>query len=145
MGIRRIGFFDIDKVLCVCAGIPIAGWAKGEFLSITFNADGFSLAVGAGGDATRSSSKDNSAKIKLRLLHTSPLNAHLMALYKADKLLGRGAFPFLASDLLNLESYVSTATWITKPPEGGFSGEPEIIREWMLETHDLEPIRLLNI
>lgn len=139
---RSIGFFDVDKVQCGIAGrLVLGGWAKGEFLNVTYQEDAFTLVTGAGGDATRNARKNNTARLKLRLLHTSTFNQYLWALLKADKLSGRGGFPVTVVDIMNQEVHTSPIMWIMKEPDSPFSTD-EIVREWNFETHDMDSQRL---
>lgn len=133
------GTYDPNKTTISVAGINITGFAAGTFVQCERNEDGFSLVVGADGNATRVRNQNRSGKITLTLQQGSPSNATLSALAVADELDGSGVGAFLAKDA----SATTTATlasaqnvWITKlaPFERGKEAG-EVV--WVLETDTL--------
>ena len=55
--------YDSNEVTIACGGIPIEGFADGQFLSITRNSDLFSTVIGTSGEIARINTNDISAII----------------------------------------------------------------------------------
>ena len=127
--------YDPDDVTLVAFGIPISGFADGTFVSVEFNEDSFTLAVGTDGDACRSKTSNKSAKMTMTLMQSSWTNDLLSAVHASDILTpsGDGIGPFLMKDNSGRTLFAAEKCWITKMPTTTFSREVES-REWVLET-----------
>lgn len=125
--------YDAASVFVSVAGIPISGWADGEFLNVVLDTDTFEDVVGSDGEVTRSKSNDGRATATLRLMQSSPSNALLMAAHIADKATpgGVGVGPFLVNDRLSMEGGVAEKCWIKKVPDMSFDRVVKE-REWIL-------------
>lgn len=131
--------YDPKMILTTVGALPMTGFADGTFLKVEMNEDAFSLQVGADGEAARSRSNNNSAKITITLLQTSPANDLLSALYASDRLIpGRtGIVPLMIKDLLGTTLFAAVSCWITKVAPAEYAKEAGS-REWVLETDDLQ-------
>ncbi len=131
--------YDPAKVIVIVGPIMVSGFADGTFISAEKNVDTFSLVVGAGGEATRVRSQNNSGKVTLTLLQTSETNALLAAMHEADRLLpaGAGVVPILIKDVFGTTVVGATKAWISKPPKVEF-GKDTGTREWTIESNDIE-------
>lgn len=127
--------YDPDDVTLVFFGIPISGYADGTFVSVEFNEDSFTLAVGTDGDACRAKTSNGSGRATLTLMQSSKTNDALSAVHALDILTpsGDGIGPFLMKDNSGTTLYAAEKAWIVKPPTTVFSREVES-REWILES-----------
>ena len=131
-------FYDADLVTVAIAGIPVSGYADGEFLSITQETDAFSDVVGTDGEVTRSKTKDTRATVSLKLMQTSDSNDLLSALYNTDMSApnGAGVGAFLVRDRSGRSLYTGDACWIQKAPDVSFDREATS-REWTIRVANL--------
>ena len=134
--------YDPDNVLITVAGIPIKGYADGEFCRIEYESDAFEDVVGTDGEVTRSKSNDGRATVTIRLMQSSPTNALLSALHTSDRNApgGVGVGPFYLQDLSNLVGgtlLVGEKCWIAKPPDSSWDRTPTE-REWKIRVAKLD-------
>lgn len=130
--------YDANEVAIACGGVPIEGYADGQFLSITRTSDGFTTVVGTDGDVARSKTNDHRAVIEINLLQTSPSNLTFTALWTADRNApgGAGIFGFICTDLNGTSLYTAGNAWVQKPPDITFDREATS-RTWVLECDNL--------
>ncbi|MDH3598024.1 MAG: DUF3277 family protein [Candidatus Tectomicrobia bacterium] len=131
--------YDANEVQISFAGVPVEGYADGDFITITHASDAFSSVVGTDGAVARSKTMDNRADIELRLMNTSPTNAALSAIYQADKNSpgGAGVGAFLCVDLSGTSLYAAGNCWIKRAPDPVFGREANE-RVWLLEVDALQ-------
>jgi len=134
--------YDPDQILITVAGIPITGFADGEFCTIERDSDAFQDVVGTDGEVTRSKSNDGRATITIRLMQSSPTNTLLSALHNSDKNApgGVGVGPFYMQDLSNLVGgtlLVAEKCWIAKAPDSSWDRTPTE-REWKIRVAKLD-------
>lgn len=124
---------DFNEVQVSFAGVPIDGWADGDVLTITREADAFGDTVGVSGSVARWKSNDNRATVTISLLSTSPVNAALSAIFTADLYApgGAGVAAFMVVDLNGTSLYTAGHCWIQRPPDPTWSNEPRE-RVWTL-------------
>jgi len=130
--------YDPKGIALVFAGIPITGYAKGTFVSISYNEDAFVLSIGADGEGTRAKTNNKSATIEFTLTQSSPSNDLLSAIHNLDQMSpgGDGIGPFLLKDLFGTSLAIAETAWVRKMPDAGYG--PEIgERVWTLETDSL--------
>ncbi len=136
-----MSFFDYsaDEVDVLIAGLPITGFADGEFITIEFP-EAFTKKIGSDGDVTRSRTMDNTARVTIKLHQSSPSNDMLSTLYTADRLArnGAGVGAFLIKDNQGRSLYASPACWIAKHPDVSFDRE-STEREWVIDVADIQP------
>ena len=122
-----------NEVTIACGGIPIEGFADGQFLSITRNSDLFSTVIGTSGEIARSKTNDNSAIIEISLLQTSPSNLTFTTFFQADINApgGAGIFAFICTDLNGVSLYTAGNCWVSKPPDITMDREATT-RTWQL-------------
>ncbi len=127
--------FDAKSVGVIFGGAPLSGFADGTFVSIEQNEDSFSLQVGTDGDACRSKSNNQSARVTVTLQQSSASNDVLSALFNTDILSpsGDGIFPLMVKDNTGRSILAAEKAWIVKPPTSTFAREAEN-REWVFET-----------
>ena len=77
--------YDPDQVSLSLAGIPIDGYADGEFVRIERETDVFSDVAGSNGEVARSKTNDNRGTVTFILMQTSKTNDLLSALYNLEK------------------------------------------------------------
>jgi hypothetical protein len=138
--------YDANEVQIAFGGIPIEGYADGDFITITHESDAFVSVVGSDGSVARSKTNDHRATVELRLMNTSPTNAALSALYQADINApgGAGIGAFLCVDLNGTSLYTAGNAWIKRAPDPVFGREPNE-RVWLLEVDNLRDFTGGNI
>lgn len=133
--------YDAGRLDVSFAGIPLTeGLADGTFLTITPNAEGFSIKVGADGEVTRSRSRDRSATATLVLMQTSEANRRLSLLYAADRAAtnGQGVGAFFVQDRGGETILEASKAFISDDPDVTFGPEAET-REWTFILADYTP------
>jgi len=130
--------YDADQVTVSVAGIPLTGYADGEFLTIQFETDAFDDVVGADGEVTRSKTMDYRATATIKLMQTSDSNDLLSALYNTDRAApnGAGIGAFMVRDKQGRSVYSASECWVKKPPDVSFDRTPQP-REWTIRIANL--------
>lgn len=136
MGDFTLATADADQYRLAIASIPISngagasGYADGQFLKISPNADGFITVVGTDGTVVRSKSNNRLLDIELSLLQSSVSNTALSALYMLDtnQPNGAGIGSFVLEDLSGTTLVLCTRSWIQKPADVTLnrSAEPRV-------------------
>ncbi len=113
-------FHDADQIALWFNGVLIQGFADGEYYSIEQSSPGFTSVAGTDGEVARSKSNDRRAKVTLKLLQTSSVNAQLSAIHQNDLNApgGAGVGDFLMQDLQGTTLAQGSQCWITKYPDG---------------------------
>jgi hypothetical protein len=125
--------YDPKEILLLVAGVPIDGFADGDFINVEFP-ESFTTQIGAQGAHTRSRVADSTADMTVTLQQTSPGNAYLTSLLAADRALGV-LVPVLLKDLIGNDLVASTQAYITQRPALGFGAESGS-REWTFKLHN---------
>lgn len=130
--------YDSNRVQVSFAGVPVQGYADGEFLTITREADAFTSVVSTDGEVSRSKSNDRRATIEIKLMSTSPTNDLLSAILSGDINAngGAGVGAFLVVDLSGASLYSAGNAWITKGPDVSY-GREATERVWTLQCDKL--------
>lgn len=125
--------YDADQVNISLAGIPLSGYADGEFLRIERESNAFDDVVGTDGEVTRSKTNDDRATATVRLMQSSGSNDLLSVLYNSDKNTpgGVGVGPFLARDAQGRAIFTAEKAWIAKAPNVVFD-RTATEREWVI-------------
>jgi hypothetical protein len=131
--------YDPDQVVVTIAGLPITGWADGEFIKIEPETDAFADVVGTSGEVTRSKSNDRRHTCSLKLMQSSPANDLLSALHTSDLNTpgGVGIGPFLVKDGSGRSLHVGEKCWISKAPPIMYDRTPTE-REWTIRIARLD-------
>lgn len=131
--------YDADQVVVSIAGIPLSGYADGEFLTISFESNLFDDVVGTDGEVTRSKTNDRRATATVRLMSSSDSNDLLSALYNTDDRApnGAGIGAFLVEDNQGRSVFSASEAWIQKAPDISFDRTANE-REWTIRIARLE-------
>lgn len=129
--------YSPKEISIVLAGILITGFADGTFCEIEFNADAFTLYVGADGTFARARSEDQSGTIKVTLNPTAPVNDQLSALATTDRQSGNGAGAVLIKDGRGTSIASGSSAWLLKKPVKGYAKEITAV-EWTIIVADLQ-------
>lgn len=129
--------YDSNQVQVAFAGVPVQGYADGDFLTINHEADAFSDVVGTDGQVSRSKTNDRRATVEIILMSTSPTNDLFSAIYKADLEApgGAGVGSFLVTDLNGTSLYTGQG-WIMRAPDVTYGREANE-RTWTLRIDSL--------
>jgi hypothetical protein len=130
--------YDSNRVQVSFAGVPVQGYADGDFLTITPETDAFTSVVGTDGTVSRSKSNDRRATIEITLMNTSLTNDLFSAIFIGDLEAngGAGVGAFLVVDLSGASLYSAGNCWITKAPDVTYGREANE-RTWMLQCDKL--------
>jgi hypothetical protein len=120
-------------------GALVTGFGKGSFIEIAYNKPRYTLVVGADGKAVRVRSRDNSAKITIRLMPGALGNQVMQAAKRLDDFENAGAGPLTIVDSSTIPptAYVGAA-WVEKTPNKVWAEDNAEPREWVLESPDLQ-------
>lgn len=127
--------FDPKQLSIIVGPYIIKGFSE-SMVTITKNAEAFTMVVGADGEATRVKSNDGSATITLTLQQGSPSNNDLSLIANADQLLNAGVFPLSIKDNLGTTLAIAATCFISKLPDVTF-GKTQNDRSWSIMTDNL--------
>jgi hypothetical protein len=132
-------YYDADQITVSVAGIPLGGYAEGEFLRIEQESDDFEDVVGTDGEVTRSKTNDTRANVTILLMQSSDSNDLLSALSNTDRRApnGAGVGAFLVRDRNGRALYTGAASWVKRPPNATFD-RTATAREWQIRVANLE-------
>lgn len=130
--------YDSNQVQVAFAGIPVQGYADGDFLTVTWETDSFSDVAGTDGDVSRSKTNDQRATVEIILMNTSPTNDLLSAVWQADLNTpgGAGVGSLLVTDLNGTTLLTAGNAWISKAPDITYGREANE-RTWTLRVDKL--------
>jgi hypothetical protein len=130
--------YDSNQVQVAFAGIPVQGYADGDFLTITAETDAFTSVVGTDGEVSRSKSNDRRATVEIILMSTSPTNDLLSAVHVADLNSpgGAGVGALLVTDLNGTSLFTAGNAWVVKAPDVTYGREANE-RTWTLQVDSL--------
>lgn len=129
--------YDPKSIALTVNGIPISGFADGEFISFEYDEDAFSKVTGADGISSRAKSNNNDGNLTITLQQTSPSNDVLTGIAVADKLSNTGVVPVILKDILGTTTIFSANGWIRRIPQVNYSKEISN-REWVLDLSSVE-------
>jgi hypothetical protein len=126
--------YDPKKVIVVFGGVPIGGYADGDFIEVAPNdADGFKKQVGADGEVARAQSADNTHNVTLTLMQSSMSNQYLSGIRTMDKMTGKGCLPLAITDVNGVSLHFWPEAWIKGDPTWGYGKELKE-RQWTFDT-----------
>jgi hypothetical protein len=129
--------YDPKRQTLLVGGVPISGWADGEFFTVVYDEDSFVKVVGTDGHTSRSKNENKNARLVIKLMQTSKSNDFLSALLNADLLTdgGSGIVPVVVKDNNGTDLFTSAKAWIVKPPDR--SGDKTAKnRDWNFDCTD---------
>lgn len=130
--------YDSKKVAVSLAGLPLGGYADGNFLEITFDSDQFVDVIGTDGEVSRSKANDLRATATIRFMQTSPSNDLLSALLQSDLNSdgGAGIGAFMVTDVQGTTLLLGENAWVVKWPDQNFGREAQE-RAWTIKVDKL--------
>jgi len=130
--------YDPNQFFCSLAGIPLSGYADGEWIRIEREGPSFEDIVGTDGEVTRSKSNDDRATITVMLMQSSPVNDLLSALHNTDKNTpgGVGVGAFLLQEIGGTFQMAAEKAWISKEPDVAMD-RTATSREWIIRVAKL--------
>jgi hypothetical protein len=122
---------DPAQVVIYLGGILAGGFADGEFYNIEQLSPAFVDDVGTDGEVARWKTNDRRAKVTLKLIQTSKINAALSARLQTDlnSPNGLGIGSFQMQDLNGATLVQASQAWIVKYPDGPWDRKA-VAREW---------------
>lgn len=97
----------------------IGGFMDGVFINIEPASDTWKKKVGGQGTVARVRIEDESFRVTLTLMSSSPSNKVLSGLFKTDKATGKGQLPFAFEDASSGDTFFATNSWIVAQPALG--------------------------
>ena len=130
--------YDSNQVQVSFSGIPVQGYADGDFLTIAMETPAFTSVVGTDGEVSRSKSNDLRATITITLMSTSITNDLFSAIYTADLAAdgGAGVGGLQVVDVNGTSLFTAGNAWITKIPDVTYGREASE-RSWELQCDKL--------
>lgn len=130
--------YNPDECDVIVAGIPLQGYADGEFINVEQEANDFEDVVGTDGEVTRSKTNDRRATVTVFLMQSSSANDQLSVLSNIDRNgpNGSGVGAFLLKDRSGRLLLEAAECWIQKPPTVSLDRTPTP-REWVLRCANL--------
>jgi hypothetical protein len=126
--------YDPKKVVITFGGVPIMGFADGDFVESTPNdAEGYKKQIGADGEVGRSRSNDNTHTVVITLMQSSLSNQYLSGIRTADKLTGKMKLPLSITDLNGISLEFWPEAWLKGDPTWGYGKEMKE-RQWTFDT-----------
>lgn len=130
--------YSMLSVAATLDGRPVLGFFDGDAVIVEEGADVGALLVGADGSAIFSQSADRSARIRIRLQHTSPTHRQLREKERAQRAGRLVGFPFDVIDTISNEGGVADQCFIMQAPADTKAAQASV-REWVLVTGDWTP------
>jgi hypothetical protein len=125
--------YSASQVIIIVNGVPMTGYADGDFCKVEYTADPFKMYIGADGSTARSRNADHSGSIEITLMQTSPSNDILSAQAEADWLLGIGVGSAMVKDLKGSAIWSAMECWVRKPSPTAY-GKEITTRTWVLDV-----------
>jgi len=113
-------------------------WDGDDAITVDQGADVGTGLVGVDGSAIFSQSADKSAKITIRIKHTSPTHRQLVEKWKQQRAGRMLAFPFDFMDKDSGEGGTADQCYIMQAPTDS-KGKNAVVRAWVLWTGEYEP------
>lgn len=137
--VKKTSAYSMLAVAATLDGLQVQGlWDGDDAIVVTEGADVGTGLVGADGSSIFSQSADNSARISIKLQHTSPTHRQLMqkwAQQRAGRVVG---FPFALKETLSGGGGVTDQAFIQTAPVHN-EGKVATVREWILWAGDYRP------
>lgn len=126
-------FYDPDQVVITVGGVPIQGYADGEFITVEQVSNAFDDVAGTDGEVARSKSNDRRATATIKLLQTSESNLYLSGLHNVDLAApnGAGVVSFQMVDKQGQTIIHADQAWIVKFPDNSMDRTAKS-REWQI-------------
>lgn len=122
--------YNLKQCVVLVDGLPVKGFADGDAVTVEYESDIWSDAVGADGEVTRSFMGDQRATVTFHLKDTSALNPFFRAKVNAARNAGMGdVFSVMVKDLNLDEKLVSPQTYVKSDP-GMTKAQESSNREW---------------
>lgn len=129
--------FDPNEFFVTVGALPIVQFAKGTYVTITYDSDAMIDDVGATGNVVRVLQTDLRATVKLVLQAESPSNDYLNGLLITDRASGEGTLPLFVKDGRGTTIATSAQAWVKKAPDQPFSSTEAVTREWEIRCAQL--------
>jgi len=133
--------FDSNEVSVNFAGRDLAtSRADGDFVTLAFTTELYSMKAGADGEVTRSKNNDRSGKCTLKFMNTSEAHKVLTALYNEAEASANGddIAPLQVRSRSTGLVYHAENAWISKHPDIAFGKEVGEV-DWEISYERLEP------
>lgn len=134
--------YDPAAVRLSVAGILLAGFAPGQFITFAPDAPPITDAYGVDGEPARWQTGNPFANLDFQLMHTSPSNVVLSNLANVDLLTQAGIFPVVLEDKSNPDDsqptrLIAGRAWIQSWPTISYGGGGPSARGWRVRCLDM--------
>lgn len=135
----KVSAYSMINVSATLDGLAVRGfWDGDDAVTVERGADIGSGLVGADGSSIFSQSADKSARITLRLQHTSPTHRQLLQKEKLQRAGQMRAFPFSFIDRDSGEGGTADQCFIMQAPTDQ-KGKNASVRAWVIWAGEYEP------
>ena len=122
-----------DEVVVTFLGVPLSGFADGDFITVSPNSEGWTKQIGADGEVARSRTNDFTHNVEVTLMQTSESNLYMSGIAEADRISGTGKGPLSVTDLSGNSLHFWAEAWIEINSDDTF-GKETGDRTWKLTT-----------
>lgn len=119
--------------------IIIGGFPKGDYLTISYNDDGFTEIIGVDGEHTRLLLNDNSAIAIVTIQQSSETNTKLSKKYNDDRRTGNSRGDFSVKDPRGDTDLKGSGAYIKKMADASWGNEVKM-NAWSIYIPDLSGI-----
>jgi len=131
------GTYAAEKVIVTVGGVIISGFDDGDFITVKFSEDRYTVKSGADGEVGRAKTASRVGEIEINLSATSKANDELSALFNLAQIGGIDRpIPFGVADLSGRSVAGASKAWIKTAPDLTF-GKEIGSRTWTLTAADL--------
>ena len=131
--------YSMMNVAATLDGLAVLGrWDGDDAITVEQGADVGTGLVGADGSSIFSQSADQSARITIRVQHTSATHRQLVQKWKQQRAGRLLAFPFSFIDKDSGEGGTADKCFIQQAPADS-KGKNAVVRAWVIWTGDYEP------
>jgi hypothetical protein len=133
---QEVRTYDPDRVIVTVNGQRVTGFASGDSIKVTRDAEYWTKQVGLAGAVSRSRKHSIGGQFVFTLQQTSPFNQVLTDLLAQDNETGTGLLNVQVRDTGGFDLAFSEDGWIMQDPEMTF-GEESSNREWTIDCGHL--------
>jgi len=115
--------FDMKKVTCIFGGIILSGFGEGDAITMTPQAEIFTVKKGCDGQTTRSRTNNDDYKAEITFAATSDARAKLQESTFRNAALSELTSTFILKSPATNESFAAEGCWVEKLPDASFGKE----------------------
>ena len=127
--------YDPLAVSVTIGTIILDGYIEGEFVTIARDQERHTKTVGGDGSTIRNKRHNNNARVTVRVMDSSPVNAQLEALAASGAIVA-----FAMTDNNGTDKWSASLAWMVSPADDA-KGVEAGQNEWMVDLHQAKLVR----